>query len=166
MEQNRTEQNGMNKKKKICFICSSGGHFSEMTRLKNVASKFDNFLVTEKTENFNSDFSNKFYFVREINRREKFFILHIFGLFIKEFFIFIREKPDVIISTGALCSVPMIKIGKIFKRKIIYIESYARVNDLSLTGKQVYKNADLFLVQWPELVYKYPKAIYLGSLFF
>ena len=83
----------------------------------------------------------------------------------KSFFIFIKERPDYVISTGALATYPICRIAKFFNKKVIYIESYARINDLSLTGKKVYKFADLFFVQWEQLIHKYPKAIYAGSLF-
>lgn len=153
------------KKKKICFICSSGGHFSELNKLRITATKFDSFLVIEKTQNFESDFCKRIYFTKEINRNEKLFLFRFLFLCIKEFLIFIKERPTHIITTGALCSYPMAKMAKIFKKKIIYIESYARVYDLSETGKRIYKFADLFLVQWPDLIKKYPKAIFVGSFF-
>ncbi len=153
------------KKTKLCFICSSGGHFSELKNLSNIAKSYNSFLVTEKVENFKSDFCEKKYFVREINRREKLFVLRFLLLAMKELWVFIKERPDYIISTGALCAYPMIKIAKLFRKKVIYIESYARVKDLSMTGKKVYKDADLFFVQWPELIEKYPKAKYVGSFF-
>lgn len=153
------------KKKKICFISSSGGHFSELNKLKKITEKYDSFLVVEKVENFSTDFCERKYFLREINRQEKFFLFHFISLCFKELRIFLKEKPDYIITTGALCAYPMAKIAKLFNKKVIYIESYARVYDISLTGKKLYNLADLFLVQWPDLVEQYPKAKYYGALF-
>lgn len=155
----------MAKKTKICFISSSGGHFSELSRLKELTNDYDSFLVVERPKGFKTSFCKKQYFVKEINRKEFFFLFHFIFLFIKEFFIFLREKPSVVITTGALASYPMIKIAHFFKKKTVYIESFARVYDLSLTGKKVYKTVDLFLVQWEDLLPKYPKACYYGSLF-
>lgn len=153
------------KSKKICFICSSGGHFSELNHLQKISDMYDSFLVTEGTKKLDSNFCSKKYLLKEINRKEKIFILHFLGLFLKELNIFLKEKPDFVITTGALCSYPMIKIAKFFKKKVIYIESFARVNDLSLTGKKLYGKVDLFLVQWPELLNDYPKAKYYGNIF-
>ena len=153
------------KKPKICFISSSGGHFSELKNLKPLADKYNCFLVTEKVENFSTDFCKKVYLVKERNRKEKLFLIKFGFLFLKQLFIFIRQRPSVVISTGALTAYPMIKIAKFFRKKVVYIESYARVDELSLTGKKVYKLADEFLVQWPELAQKYPKAKYVGSVF-
>lgn len=151
--------------KKILFVSSSGGHFSELYKIKDVAKDFKKTLIVEKTPNFKTDFCDKQYFVKEINRKENFFIIKFIFLFLKELFIFLKERPDYVITTGALCAYPISKIAKFFRKKIIYIESYARVYDLSMTGKKMYKFADLFLVQWLELVKKYPKAKYSGDVF-
>lgn len=155
----------MKKEKKICFISSSGGHFSELYQFKELSNSYNSILVVEKTEEFKTDFCNKRYYLYETNRKERTFVFKIMLNAIKELLIFIKERPNIIISTGALSSYPMIKIAKIFRKKIIYVESFARINDLSKTGKMVYKIADHFLVQWPELVEKYPKSIYVGNVF-
>ena len=153
------------KDNKICFICSSGGHYTELSKLKSVAEQFNSLLVTEKVEKFEAKICKKNYFVREINRKEKFFFFHLIALCFKELFIFMKERPTHIITTGALCAYPLARIAKLFRKKIIYIESYARVFDLSATGKRIYKFADLFIVQWPELAELYDKAKFVVSLF-
>ncbi len=56
-------------------------------------------------------------------------------------------------------------LAKLFGKKLIYIESFARVYDGSKTGKLLYKYADLFIVQWESLKEVYPKAIYGGSIY-
>lgn len=155
----------MKLKHKLCFISSSGGHFNELTKLTSLCQNFDSFLVVEKTPNFKTNFCKKNYFVNEINRKELFFLFKYTFLSLKELFIFIKERPSIVVSTGALCAYPMIRIAKFFKAKIIYIESYARISDLSTTGKKVIKYADLFFVQWRELAEKYEKTIFVGSLF-
>ncbi len=86
-------------------------------------------------------------------------------MFLKSFFWLIKEKPDIIVSTGALVTCPISLLGKLMRKKIIYIESFARVDNASLTGKLFYKIADVFIVQWEELLKIYPKAIYGGGIF-
>ena len=76
-----------------------------------------------------------------------------------------REKPKVVVTTGALISFPFCVYGKLMGAKVIYIETFARVNDRSLTGRLVYPIADLFLVQWESLLELYPKAKYVGGIF-
>ena len=76
-----------------------------------------------------------------------------------------KEKPDLIISSGAAVAVPFFYIGKIFGAKLIYIEVFDRIDKPTLTGKLVYPITDKFIVQWDEMKSVYPKAINLGSIF-
>ena len=75
-----------------------------------------------------------------------------------------REKPDVIISTGAGICVPFFLLGRRRGIRTVYIESMARIESLSLTGKLVYRFSDHFLVQWPELAAKSGRAVYQGDM--
>ncbi len=85
--------------------------------------------------------------------------------FFQAFSIFLREKPDVVISTGADVSVPLMLIAKLFLRKVVFIESFCRVKTPSLSGKIMYPLADLFLVQWVENLEFFPRAEFSGSVF-
>lgn len=76
-----------------------------------------------------------------------------------------KERPDLIISTGAAVAVPFFYVGKLLGVKVIYVEIFDRIDRLTLTGKLVYPIADRFIVQWEELTVRYPKAICLGSIF-
>jgi UDP-N-acetylglucosamine:LPS N-acetylglucosamine transferase len=76
-----------------------------------------------------------------------------------------KERPDVIISSGAAVAVPFFYLGKLFGAKLIYIEVFDRIDKPTLTGKLVYPIADRFVVQWEKMRQVYPKAINLGSLF-
>ena len=73
--------------------------------------------------------------------------------------------PDIVITTGTHTAVPMCFIAKIFNKKVIYIETFASVTGGSLAGKIVYPIADEFIVQWKEMLEKYPNAKYLGGIF-
>ena len=76
-----------------------------------------------------------------------------------------KERPNLIISSGAAVAVPFFYVGKFFKAKTIYIEVFDRIDKPTLTGKLVYPVTDRFVVQWKELKKVYPKAVYLGSIF-
>lgn len=79
--------------------------------------------------------------------------------------IFWRERPDLIVSTGAEIAIPVILVGKLFRVPALYIECGAQVVRPSVTGRVMYWLADEFYVQWPELLQAYgPKARYSGSL--
>lgn len=77
----------------------------------------------------------------------------------------IKERPDVVISTGAGIVVFFCVFAKLFGAKLIFIESMARIESPTLTAKLLYPFADLFIVQWPGLLLFFPKAKFLGRLF-
>lgn len=151
---------------KICFIASSGGHWEELMCLREIAAENDCFFVTEKGGQA-EEFGNKYpiYVLEKIDRKEKHFLKNFFRLFRNSKKILREEEPDVVITTGALLAYPFCVRAKFMKKKVIYIESFARINELSLTGKLVYRLADDFVVQWPSLKEKYKKAKYFGGIF-
>ena len=76
-----------------------------------------------------------------------------------------KERPDVIVSSGAAVAVPFFYLGKLFGMKTIYIEVFDRIDKPTMTGKMVYPVTDRFIVQWEEMKQVYKKAINLGSIF-
>jgi beta-1,4-N-acetylglucosaminyltransferase len=151
--------------KKVCFIASTGGHFEQLMMLKPLMNKYESFIVTEKTDYSVAKNSKKIYYLNQVNRNEKTFIFKMILNSFNTFRIFMKEKPDVIISTGALATIPMCLLAKIFKRKLIFIESFAKVNSATLTGKLLSKFADQFYVQWKDMLRVYPNAIYKGGIY-
>lgn len=151
--------------KKICFIASSGGHFEQLMMLKPLMDKYSSFIVTEKTGYSVLKDNRMVYYLSQVNRHEKAFLFKMVFNFIKSLKIFISERPDVIISTGALATIPMCMIARAFKKKVIFIESFAKVTSPTLTGKLVYKFADQFYVQWEQMKEYYPEAIFKGGIY-
>ncbi|NVY96206.1 polysaccharide biosynthesis protein [Lactobacillus sp. DCY120] len=148
---------------KLCLISSSGGHFEQLYRLKVLKENYSIFFVTEKTK-YVAD-SHAKYLIKQVNREDKFVLFYLLNILFKSIYIFFKEKPDAIISTGALCTIPMLLLARIFRKKIIYIESFAKIKSPTLTGKFVYKFADVFIIQWKEMKKFYPNAVYLGSIY-
>ena len=143
--------------KKICFIASTGGHFDQLMMLKPIMDKYDSFIITEKTSYQAIKDNRKIYYLKQVNRHEKIFILKMLVNIIDTLKIFIRE--------GALVTIPICIIAKIFRKKLIFIESFAKINSPTLTGKLLYKFADQFYVQWKDMLKIYPKAIYKGGIY-
>ena len=150
--------------KKICFIASSGGHFEQLMMLEPLMKNYDSIIVTEKTK-YSIESDVKTYYIKQVNRKEKACIVKVLQNFIKSLYIFIKEKPDYTISTGVLATIPMCLITKMFKRKLIYIESFAKITSPTMSGKLLYKCADRFYVQWEKLLEIYPNAIYKGGIY-
>jgi UDP-N-acetylglucosamine:LPS N-acetylglucosamine transferase len=79
--------------------------------------------------------------------------------------VLLRERPNVIFSMGAEIAVPFLYLGAVLRIKTLFIESWCRVENLSLTGRLVYPVADAFWVQWPQLLRVCgPKAEYHGAI--
>jgi len=159
---------------KICLVCAPGGHLTEMMRLNDAFAQHDVFLITYKEEFLNLPSNiRKVYFIKNIlvnrvqaNRVEKtlLIILQMLLLTVKGFKILLIEKPNIVISTGSEIAIPICYIAKIFGKKVIFIESLCRIDDLSVTGKIVNPISDMFLVQWESLLGKYKKAQYQGNV--
>lgn len=153
------------KGKKICFAASSGGHFEQLLMLKPMMQKYDSFIMTEKTQYSASDKSQKTYYLSQVNRKEKLWPFKLLAGTFKSLVIFIKEKPDIVICTGVLAMIPMCLLAKLFKKKLIYIESFAKVTSPTISGKLLYKYADRFYVQWDSMKNIYPNAICLGGIY-
>lgn len=149
---------------KICFAASSGGHFEQLMMLKPLMEKYDSFILTERTK-YSSINAGNIYYVNQVNRKELTFIFLMIINTLKSLKIFFKEKPDVVICTGVLAMIPMCLIAKIFRKKIIYIESFAKIKSPTATGKLLYKFADKFYVQWESMLEFYPKAKYIGGIY-
>ncbi len=154
-----------NKTKKICFAASSGGHFEQLLMLRPLMEKYDSFIVTEKTL-YDTNVENKrMYFVKQVNRKEKTFLFKMIANSFKAVSIYFKEKPDIIITTGVMAMIPLCLISKLFGKKLVYIESFAKVTTPTQTGRFLYKYADRFYVQWESLLEIYPDAICLGGIY-
>ncbi|MDD3242008.1 MAG: polysaccharide biosynthesis protein [Bacilli bacterium] len=155
--------------KKVMFISSTGGHLTELLELEKIFGKYDYHIITEKTKS-NINLKNKY--INRINflvyGTKDHILIYPFKLIIncfKSLYFYLKIKPDFIVTTGAHTAGPMCMIGKIFGSKIIYIETFANINSKTITGKLIYKFADLFIVQWESMLKLYPKATYGGWIF-
>ena len=151
--------------RKICFAASSGGHFEQILMLKPLMEKYESFLITEKTTYKAEVKDERMYYLHQVNRKEWSFPFEMIGNSCKSLFIFIKERPDVVITTGVLAMIPICLLAKVFGKKLIYIESFAKVTSPTETGKLMYKYADQFYVQWPQMKEIYPNALYLGGIY-
>jgi len=151
------------KKTKVCLVGSSGGHLTHLYMLKPFWQDKERVWVTFDKEDARSILNGEkmypCYF--PTNRNVKNLIRNVFVAWK----VLIKEKPDLIISSGAAVAVPFFYIGKLMGIKLIYIEVFDRIDKPTITGKMVYPITDKFIVQWEEQKKVYPKAINLGSIF-
>lgn len=154
-------------KKKVLFISSTGGHLNELLQLKSLFSNYDYLLVTEKdksTISLKDKYNVKYLVYGTRKNLFSYFFKFIFN-FIKSFIIFIKFKPDVVITTGAHTCVAVIFISKLFKKKSIYIETMANRKTKTMTGKIVEKWVTYFVVQWEDMKNLYEDSVYGGLIY-
>lgn len=154
-----------NKKTKICFAASTGGHFEQLLMLKPLMEKYDSFVITEETVYKAEVKGQRMYYMKMVNRKENAFIPRMIVNFLRSLTIYLKEKPDAVICTGVLAMIPICLIAKAAGKKLIYIESFAKVTSPTQTGRLMYRFADQFYVQWEQMLGVYPNAIYLGGIY-
>ena len=144
------------------MAASAGGHLSQLLKLAESWQKYEVFYVStlesvaQKLQKL-----GRFYITGECNREHPYLAALVFKNCIK---IILKEKPDVIISTGAAPSCILCLIGKLFGAKIIWVDSIANVERLSFSGRIIRPFADLILTQWTDLAVKYPNVICEGAV--
>ena len=150
---------------KICFAASSGGHLEQLLMLRPLMEDYDCFLVTEQTAYQLHTPLERTYYLKQVNRKERTFLPRMLNSLFRSVRIYHREKPDVVISTGVLAVIPICLLAKLHRKKLIFIESFAKVTTPTLTGRLLYRFADQFYVQWEPMLQVYPKAIFLGGIY-
>lgn len=155
--------------KRVMFISSTGGHFNELMQLKSLFNKYDYHIVTEKdkvTLNLKNEYKEKISYLVYGTRSHLFkYIFQFIYNCLKTIILYFKYRPNYIVTTGTHTAGPMCYLGKIFGSKIIYIETFANRNSKTATGKLIYPIADLFIVQWKEMLKIYPKAVLGGSIY-
>ena len=147
---------------KICLACSGGGHLSELMRLEESYKGREHFFLTFKRPNsIGLSRKERTYFVDDPSRNPIKFLVNFF----QSIGVFMKERPDVVLTTGAGVAFPIALIAKLAGKKVIYIESFCRVTEPSLSGKLFYHISDLFIVQWPQMLKFFPEAKYYGGVF-
>ena len=169
MERNNKLEGDIVKKKKVLFISSTGGHLSELMRLSPMFLKYNYFIITEKTKSnlgLREIYPKKVGFLVYGTKRK--ILTYPFKLIYNSFkslFYFIKFRPDVVVTTGTHTAGPMCCIAKLFRKKVVYIETLANSNTKTATGRLLYHIADLFIVQWEDMLKLYPKAKYGGWIY-
>jgi len=156
---------------KILVVLGSGGHTAQMLRLVDLlGDRFEYVYLVGRGDSLS---------VKKITKKGEVCVVHrardhgdnvivtffkVIRLFWESLGVIRRTKPEVILSVGPGMAVPISMLGKIFGKKIIFVESWSRVYKGSTSGKIIYRFADLFFVQWPEMKSVYSRGIYAGRL--
>lgn len=148
--------------KTVCVICSSGGHLLQAVQLAPILKEHTRIWVTFKKEDALSllNGEERIWAYHPTQRN----FLNLFRNFLLALRLLFYRGIDVLISTGAGVAIPFFILARLMGKKTIFIESFSRVNQPSLTGMILYHFSDYFLIQWENLKKYYPKAIYKGKI--
>jgi len=152
---------------RICFMASGGGHFRELCDLTSLAEKYDHVLISTEVNKALAEACpfRRVYQIDEVGQGLwKRSPARLLGTFWRLLGILRRERPNLVISTGAGIAVPGFVAARLLGIRTVYIETYARIDSLSLAGRICYHLADRFLVQHACLTSRLPRAIYAGTL--
>lgn len=149
------------RKPRLCLVSSSGGHWEQLQKLRPLIDKYDGFLVTERT-NFPERAK---YFMIQTDLKDKWMPIKMIFNSLHSAGIWIKERPDFVITTGTMVAYPFYLLAVIFRKKIVYIETFGRANMPTEAGKRMEKHTDLFIVQWETQAKYYKKAVYGGCLY-
>ena len=136
----------------------------QLLALKPLMEETDGFIVTERV-GYESKLPVRAYYLKQVNRREASFVPRMLANAATSVRILVRERPAAIVCTGVLATIPLCLLGKLSGARLVYIESFAKTDSPTLTGKLLYKFADRFYVQWESMLRVYPGAVFVGGVY-
>jgi UDP-N-acetylglucosamine:LPS N-acetylglucosamine transferase len=147
---------------KILFVCSSGGHLTQLYLLRPWWQGHQRAWVT-----FNDPQSRSL--LRGERVRPAFApttrnvpnAIRNLGLAVR---VLCAERPDVVISDGAGVAFPFFLIARALGVPTAYLEVYDRITMPTMTGRLCYPITSLFMLQWPEQARYYPRGQLIGCL--
>ena len=145
---------------KVCIVSSCGGHLTEVRTLLPAYARYSHFYVLNDRALLPADMEGKTYFIAHSERDWR------FGLNLWEAVrILARERPQVILSTGAGPAVPFALVGRfLFGCRVVFVETITRIQAPSITGRIMYRLAHDFFYQWESLAKYFPRGRLGGPL--
>jgi UDP-N-acetylglucosamine:LPS N-acetylglucosamine transferase len=147
----------------VMLVCSSGGHLQQMLALKPAWGPYSHLWVTFDKSDARSLLRDErvVYAYSPTNRSLKNLVRNL----LLAWRLLGAVRPRVLLTTGAGVAVPFAWLGRLRGVRIVYVESFTRIEGPSLTGRLVGPIAHRAYVQWPEMQSLVPKSRYAGNVF-
>jgi exopolysaccharide biosynthesis glucuronosyltransferase PssD len=136
------------RRKRILAVASSGGHWTELLRVRPAFAGHEVVFVTTQREACRQVPGHRVYVTPDANAQNK---LKLLWLLAHMLVIVLRERPDAVISTGAAPGYFAVRFGHYLGARTLWLESIANADEFSLSSRLVAPYADLMLTQWPHL---------------
>jgi UDP-N-acetylglucosamine:LPS N-acetylglucosamine transferase len=133
---------------KILAVASGGGHWVQLLRLRPAFVGCRVTYVTVQPSYAEQVSGERFHAVCDATRWDR---LKLIRMALQILWILVKERPDMVISTGAAPGVVALRLGKWVGARTVWLDSIANVEALSMSGRKAKKFADLTLSQWPDV---------------
>ena len=138
----------MKRKKRILAVGSAGGHWLQLLRMAPAFSHHDVLWLSTQSGLSEKIPCGRFGAVRDASMWDKPGLL-IMGMQVLLWVV--RQRPDVVISTGAAPGFFAVMFGRVMGARTIWVDSIANAEELSLAGRKAKRWSHHWLTQWPEL---------------
>ncbi|MDF2458160.1 MAG: polysaccharide biosynthesis protein [Nitrospira sp.] len=138
---------------RLCLVSSGGGHLTELLALRGAYANRDHFFVLNRRISLPTEMRGRTFFICHSERDWR-FLVNLWEAWV----ILRRERPRLILSTGAGPAVPFALIGKCLGIPNVFVECSTQIVRPSLTGRIMYYLADRFYYQWDSLKRYYPQG--------
>lgn len=145
---------------KVLLVASAGGHFEQLLQLLPALDGHDLVFVTDDRNPPRGGLPGPVHYLTKSQRDWR-----VLRNLAEAWRLLRREQPRVIVSTGAGCAVPVFLVGRLLGCRTLFIETFSAVRRPSLTGRLLYRVADVFVYQWEGLRAHYPRGVYGGPCF-
>ncbi len=146
-------------RQRVLAVASSGGHWVQLRRLTPAFDGHDVAYVTTDPGHRSEVGHARFYVARDANRWNKLALVRCAARIL---WVLLRERPTVVVSTGAAPGYLAIRFARLLGARTVWIDSVANVEELSMSGRMASATADLCLTQWPHLAEG--QVRYLGAV--
>lgn len=157
-----SERSGPESRRRYCLVGSSGGHLLQLHALRPLWGDHDRLWVTFEKEDARSLLEDErtCWAAFPTNRN----VPNLLRNFVLAWRVLRRERPDVIVSTGAAVAIPFFVLGRLFGALLVYLEVYDRIDSPTLSGRVCHRFAHLFALQWEEQRRFYLRGVVVGPV--
>lgn len=151
----------MRKKLKVFAVASIGGHWVQLLRIaKALEKKFDVVYMSTHEKCATMVEGRVYYSMNDFSRWD---FYKMFPELLHSIYIICKEKPSIVITTGAAPGLVCLFAAKICGIRTVWIDSIANVEHISFSGRIASKFASRIYTQWPSLAGN--KVIFAGNIF-
>lgn len=146
--------------KRVLAVASGGGHWVQLLRLRPAFEGCEVCWVTVQPTYSTDVPGSRFHAVTDATRWSRWKLVK---MIFQVAWIVLRERPDIVITTGAAPGVVALRVGKWLGARTVWLDSVANVEEMSMSGRRVRRFADLWLTQWAHLA-KPGGPVFLGAV--